>query len=1658
MPRISSYLLTLLLLLIPSLGVAQTPVPDFNSGFTPYQTYHGGDIDSVNMATGSLNLHIPLISFPQKGSGLRLTFAINYNSTTVARTLIGRGANSYYQWSASDTNYPSIMIFDDQIYSLYENRACSHPPCNVGTQTYYYFYAVTGPDGAEHVMGYTSGSPTQTGAPVSLRSMDMMGFYLTMPDASKGAAGNYTIYDESGNHYNYGTTASGTGPMGVYGYINGSRTDSNGNSIATSSGIYIDTIGRTIPAPPPVSSSTNNTDTSGCTGPLGITKAVLWQVPGYNGQQNPIKFCYATLTISVEDGASGQNGLDDGFGWATPVIQSIVLPDAQTLSFSSGTTVWEFEYNDQDNNGCNNVQLTGPCQFGTLSKVTLPTGGSISYTYQMYGDDNTSGNGKQLQRAVRTRTVSDGTTSNTWTYTYTTPTSSTNWVGNTVVTAPKLPYDSQANDTVHTVSETWSGHFDTVFVNQIDYYQGSHSSGTHLKSVVKAFTFYGNPYYQVISGQELGIGSNKAGQLLNSETTTLLNAKVLQATYAYDPGFTVNDLTGSVCCTFYYGLKTNATASDYGAAPNPGPVLRQTGTNYEWQANSSYLTPNLLDRVSSVTALDGAGKQFAQTSYGYDENNGSPQGILGNLTSGTHWSNIGSSPKTQTVYNSQGMPTQKIDANGNTTTITYDSSGLFPSQIQSPTTSGITHIDKFSYDFNTGLLNSHTDQNGNKTSYLYDAMRRGTRANYPDGGQITNCFTDAGGSGCSQTGPPYQLVTTRLAAPSPSITSTTNFDGLGRAVTLITSDPNCSTGDRTDTTYDALGHTYTLSNPYCTTSDSTYGKTTYAYDGLGRACVVAPPDGTVPSSSCSTTRPTNDILTVYSADTTTVTDQAGKSRRSITDGLGRLTQVVEDPAGLGYVTNYSNDSLNNLIGVLQNGSRQRSFTYDSLSRLVCASNPETSSAACPTTPTGTYTPGTTGYAYDANGNLLSKTAPAPNQNPPSPTVTTSYTYDPLNRLTNKTYSDPNTPPVWFYYDQSSAWGPITNPIGRLTTMYTGASTGAQYSYDSVGRVVSYAQCYPSNCGSANYSTTYLYDLAGDMTSLAETQVAGITLSYSYDGAARPTKVTSTLVDTQHPATLYTVDPSVGYFPSGSLRKATLANGLTETAMYNKRLQPCRSEINSSALSFAQCTDGVLSGSVLDFSYGYNLGTSDNGNIASWSAAGNQTFNRSYIYDSLNRLSTLSDTAAGQSCKGLSWTYDAWGNRTDQNVTSGSCNAFHAIVGTNNRFSSPYQYDAAGNMTFDGTHTYTYDAENRLIQVDGGASASYVYDAEGHRVRKNTASSWSEYVYDTSGNVLAEWKNTFGWVVAYVYVNGQLIAQYQNNTTYTMFRDHLGSARLLTNLDHSVYDSLDYAPFGEQIAGGTGTTHKFTGKERDSESGLDNFGARYNASTMGRFMSPDPIHIMMQKFTDPQQWNMYAYVRNNPLRLVDNNGKWPTDIHNQIIDKAFPGLSPSQRAILKSASSAMDGILNGGQSKGNAYQHSMRAPNESPATAKKDTQNFIKTDEHLAQVDQKTTPTNASDINDKSLYMFGNAAHTVADGTSPEHVDAQGNPLPWNPLSPSGVEAHVEGEATITPEQMNSAVTAVQQAFQDTYGQAAAQQATTPPSPPPCTPDKDKKCQ
>jgi RHS repeat-associated protein len=118
-------------------------------------------------------------------------------------------------------------------------------------------------------------------------------------------------------------------------------------------------------------------------------------------------------------------------------------------------------------------------------------------------------------------------------------------------------------------------------------------------------------------------------------------------------------------------------------------------------------------------------------------------------------------------------------------------------------------------------------------------------------------------------------------------------------------------------------------------------------------------------------------------------------------------------------------------------------------------------------------------------------------------------------------------------------------------------------------------------------------------------------------------------------------------------------------------------------------------------------------------------------------------------------------------------------------------------------------------------------------------------------------------------------------------DQLGTPRMLFDQSGALANVKrhDYLPFGEELSAGIGgrtTTQgydaadgvrqKFTSKERDNETGLDYFGARYYSSTQGRFTNVDPVTVTPERLFDPQQFNLYAYTRNNPLRFIDPTGK------------------------------------------------------------------------------------------------------------------------------------------------------------------------------------------
>jgi RHS repeat-associated protein len=1012
--------------------------------------------------------------------------------------------------------------------------------------------------------------------------------------------------------------------------------------------------------------------------------------------------------------------------------------------------------------------------------------------------------------------------------------------------------------------------------------------------------------------------------MLLSKQVTLENGQTSKTAYSY-----LNNNSTP--------LVTEKDEYEYGQG-SLGPILRKTATNYaSFAATPIYpYSPSLLDRPSSVITYDGSNNRVAESDYAFDQT--SVPGVS-NLPTGTHdetnYSASSAAPRgnattvttkclqgcsdavTNYTYDETGQVLTMKDPCSNSTcsdmtgsshTITYSyvdnfdsppssNTNAYLTKVTSPVTNGVNHIESYKYAYSDGQLIQSTDENGQSTSYSYnDSLRRLTETDYPDGGKTAVAYNDA----------PYNP-----SNPSPSVTTTkamtssTNFvtlaasDGLGHVVEiLLTSDPDCASGDRTNRTYDGAGNVYTVSNPYCTTSDPSYGTTTYAYDALGRTTQVTNPDSST-------------ILTTYTGRATQVPDEGNGTQRvtriSQTDALGRLASVCEvasapfvgsggassssligqsgspaacgqDIAANGFLTSYQYDVLGNLLQISQGTMTSRSFDYDSLSRLVCASNPENSSAPCPNTAPSSYILGTTGYTYDANGNLSTKTAPAPNQTGTT-TVTTSYQYDALNRLTSKSYNDGATPTATFVYD-STSWGSLTNAVGRLVESTTTAHLGymATYTqYDVMGRVAQQWQYTPMG-GTNDYPLPYTYDLMGNMTAFSDGYFHGC--YPAYNTASRLVSLTAGTYELPGP---YNLLSGAHYNAAGQITSETLGTGETQTYTYTRRnqLQAKSSSYNSTPV------------------YSFGLTLAPNGDVTAATDSVNGNWN--YSYDQFNRL-VCANVASNGTCTTpptgtptYTYVYDRFGNRWQQNGPTGGPYNFAAnFTGngtTNNNRMDGYSYDAAGNLLFDGTHHYFYDAENHLIQVDGtlgycssgtgsSATACYLYDAQGNRVHRTgyttdtcDGTGKRDYTFDLSGHFVGEFNSNGTGCRSEIYAGGRHLATYGSSPVFD-HTDWLGSSRLRNTLAYPTYnyETCTNLPFGDGLTCNStfDTVLHFTGKERDYESGLDNFGARFDASSMGRFMSPDPGNAGAIE-DDPQSWNAYTYVRNNPLNLTDPDG-------------------------------------------------------------------------------------------------------------------------------------------------------------------------------------------
>jgi len=349
--------------------------------------------------------------------------------------------------------------------------------------------------------------------------------------------------------------------------------------------------------------------------------------------------------------------------------------------------------------------------------------------------------------------------------------------------------------------------------------------------------------------------------------------------------------------------------------------------------------------------------------------------------------------------------------------------------------------------------------------------------------------------------------------------------------------------------------------------------------------------------------------------------------------------------------------------------------------------------------------------------------------------------------------------------------------------------------------------------------------------------------------------------------------------------------------------------------------GALTGAdkgVTVYSYTVPTGGYDGvGNLRNYTDSVTGTWNPSNGYDTLNRLVSTQNTAASSLAPQFAgnygcWSYDAFGNRLSETISTTSCTGSltptsWATYNANNQFTGTNQspggvpYDPAGNMLNDGVNQYLYDGDGRICAVASSPVAGmtvmtgYLYDAGGTRIAKGTISTWScdptlsgfqatnDYVLGPGGEQVTEMgmgttggSSVMGWQHTNVYAGGMLLATYDNDNLHFYLNDPLGTRRVQTDYAGVVEQNCASLPFGDgESCLPTPTENLFTGKERDSESGNDYFEARYYASSMGRFLSPDwsaqEEPVPYAQLDDPQSLNLYSYVRNNPLSETDPDG-------------------------------------------------------------------------------------------------------------------------------------------------------------------------------------------
>jgi RHS repeat-associated protein len=882
--------------------------------------------------------------------------------------------------------------------------------------------------------------------------------------------------------------------------------------------------------------------------------------------------------------------------------------------------------------------------------------------------------------------------------------------------------------------------------------------------------------------------------------------------------------------------------------------------------------------------------------------------------------------KSATAYDGHGRPTAAWDGNGNKTTTAYtDTAYLTTTGITA--TNALGQSASTVLDPERAVTLSATDVNGVTTTVHSDGLGR-TTAVWKDSRATTSpanqLYTYSFPSGTTA---PVVVTTQTLNQESGYSTSTTLLDALLRVRQTQTQAVSTATGRiLSDTFYDTHGWVYKTNANYWDTSASPNGtlftvadnnvrqQALTSYDGLGRPTVATSQDNIVASAK-------QTAYTQYLGDRTiTVPPTGAAAGAAVVDALGRTTesdQYATAPAvttstaggfttaaitgGTTQATRHTFNAQGRAWQTVDTAGETWTTGYDYRGQPITKTDPDAGS-----TPTGSPT------VYDAAGNTLQSTDAAGH--------TLSFTYDKLNRKTAEydatvaNQASGNEVASWAFDNSNNAVTGMTYPIGHLTTQtsYTpaGSFTAQAKGFNIFGESLGETYTVPGTSALAgSYAYQHSYTSVTGLPKATLIPAAGgmaqeiVTTGYcTYSGLDEPCTLGGTNGYVQN----------IAYTALGQVAQEVIGSA-TNKATVSNTYDP-----HTGALTDQNTVNTAVSSTPMDdTSYAYDL----SGNIKSQTdvRSGTSTETQCYTFDPLDRLaqawttaSTASScstqptktnvtTTVGDGVSGsaywTSWTYDLVGQPKTQ--------VKHSLTaGTDTSTAYTYGGSATGCTASTGAHTlataattggtsststYCYDQlGNTTSRTTSTGQQSLTWNDEGKLQSATTGTNTTGYYYDASGSVI---ERTDPGLVT-LFLPSQQITLYTSNNALNAVRNYVlpgGGQAVLTNSSYgfALSDqhntatlSLDstaknptwkqYTPYGAPRGTTPGSTwldpNGYLDKPQDSTDALTTIGARQYDTTLGRFISLDPVLE-----ASPQQLNGYTYAGSNPITGSDPTG-------------------------------------------------------------------------------------------------------------------------------------------------------------------------------------------